>query len=225
MQWVYYAARGEIKRNNDMEGLDLLTKGGPLMWVILGCSVAALALFFERLYHITNARVDADTFLEEVTELIADGRVDNAKRVSDETPGPLASVISAACAGSGGGRDRLKEAVEEVGRREVARLEKNLPGLATIAHVTPLLGLLGTVTGMIKVFKQIQFHGGVVGPGELAGGIWEALLTTAFGLGVAIPVFVSYNYLVSRVNSIALDMERGATEVIDLLVDNGAGGK
>ena len=202
-----------------------MEKGGPLMWVILACSVLALGVFVERLFHLYRAKIDAAVFLRKVRSLLAAGKIDEAVSLCDSTPGPVASILRAAIRKYGAPRAEIREAVEDAGVREVPRLERNLPALATVAHVCPLLGLLGTVGGMIKVFQQIQVQGGVVNPGDLAKGIWEALLTTAAGLTVAIPVFVAYNYLVSRVNSIVLDMEIGATAVMDLISEGEAGEK
>ena len=114
-------------------------------------------------------------------------------------------------------REEVTQTIEDAALLEVPRLEKNLVVLATIAHISPLLGLFGTVVGMIKTFMQIQEMRGIIDTARLAGGIWEALITTAAGLAVAIPAFVAYNYLVSRVNGLVLDMEKSATEVVDLL--------
>lgn len=200
-----------------MNGIGLMEKGGPLMWVILACSMLAFGVFIERLFHLHRAKIDAGLFLARVKKLLLEGRAGDAVSLCDSTPGPVASILRAAISKRGAGRAEIKESVEDAGLHEVPRLEKHLPALATVAHVCPLLGLLGTVTGMIKAFQQIQFQGGIVNPGNLAKGIWEALLTTAAGLVVAIPTFVAYNYLVSRVNSIVLDMEIGATAVIEPL--------
>lgn len=200
-----------------MNGLELMHKGGPIMWPILACSILALSIFLERLYHLYRASINAGVFMEQVRELLARGMVDEALSLCDRMPGPVASILSAALRVRGRSREQIRAMVEDAGVHEVPRLERNLPALATIAHVCPLLGLLGTVTGMIKAFQQIQLHGGVVNPGDLAAGIWEALLTTAAGLMVAIPTYVAYNYLVSRVNRIVLDMEVGATLVTENL--------
>ena len=198
-----------------MEWQGLMEKGGPLMWVIFCCSLLALAVFFDRLFYLYRAQINAGVLMEQVKELLLGGKTGDALSLCESTPGPVASILRAAILKRGGSRAEIKEAVEDAGLHEVPRLEKNLPALATVAHVCPLLGLLGTVAGMIKVFQQIQIQGGVVNPGDLAKGIWEALLTTAAGLVVAIPSFVAYNYCVSRVNRIVLDMEIGATTVIE----------
>jgi biopolymer transport protein ExbB len=206
-----------------MSEISLIEKGGPIMWVIIGCSIVALTVFLERLFHLYRAKVNAGLFMSEVNGRIAAGKIDEALDLCENVPGPLAYILKVAIANRGKGRAEMKEAVEEAGLHEVPRLEKHLPVLATVAHISPLLGLLGTVAGMIEVFHQIQLLGGVVNPGDLAGGIWEALLTTAAGLVVAIPAFVAYNYLVSRVSGIVLDMEKGATSVIELLSGDGDG--
>ncbi|MDD5555909.1 MAG: MotA/TolQ/ExbB proton channel family protein [bacterium] len=185
------------------------------MWIIAGCSIVALAVFTERLVNLHRAGIDARAFLRAVRKRIAASRMDEAAALCESTPGPIASIVSAALRAAGRSRAEIRQAIEDAGLHEVPRLERHLPILATVAHVCPLLGLLGTVAGMIKAFQQIQTHGGVVNPGDLAGGIWEALLTTAAGLMVAIPSFVAYNYLTARVNAIVLDMETSATAVIE----------
>jgi biopolymer transport protein ExbB len=117
----------------------------------------------------------------------------------------------------------LREALQEVAQLQVPRLEKNLSILATVGYIAPLLGLLGTVTGMIRVFQTVNLARGTVPVGELAGGIWEALLTTAGGLVVAIPVYVAYNFLVSRMNGAVQDMERAGIEMVQILKEGGRG--
>ncbi len=142
----------------------------------------------------------------------------------DRTPGPIAHILKAGMMKHDRSRQEIKEAMEDASLYEVPRLEKRLNALATISHISPLLGLLGTVTGMVRCFQVIQSKSSSlhpVSPGDLAGGIWEALITTVAGLIVAIPTFVAYHYLVSRVNNFVLDMERSATELINILVQRG----
>ena len=136
------------------------------------------------------------------------------------TPGPIAHIIKAGILKHDRSRHEIKEAIDEAAQLEVPRMEKHLPILATIAHIAPLLGLLGTVSGMIKAFQIIQqktLTMTPVNPGDLAGGIWEALLSTLAGLSVAIPTYVAYNYLVNQVDSLVYDMERSATDLVNLL--------
>ena len=139
----------------------------------------------------------------------------------DEAHGPAIRVIQAGLLKRDMPLGDLRESLQEVAQLQVPRLEKNLPILATVGYVSPLLGLLGTVTGMIHVFQTVSGARGTVPVGELAGGIWEALLTTAAGLVVAIPAYVAYNYLASRMGSEVNDMERAGIEMIQILKEGG----
>ena len=199
---------------------DLIQKGGPLMYLIILCSIVAMAVVIERLYHLHRAKIDSDKFMESISNTVKRNRIMDAVDLCEKTPGPIAHIIKAGILKHDRSRHEIKEAIEDAGIYEVPRLEKNLGVLATIAHISPLLGLLGTVTGMVRAFQIIQekatsLH--PVSPGDLAGGIWEALITTCAGLIVAIPTFVAYNYLVSRVKSFILEMERTATDLINIL--------
>lgn len=199
---------------------DLIQKGGPLMYLIVLCSIVAMAVVIERLYHLRRAKIDSDKFMESISNTVKRNRIMDAVDLCEKTPGPIAHIIKAGILKHDRSRHEIKEAIEDAGIYEVPRLEKNLGALATIAHISPLLGLLGTVTGMVRAFQIIQekatsLH--PVSPGDLAGGIWEALITTCAGLIVAIPTFVAYNYLVSRVKGFILEMERTATDLINIL--------
>ncbi|MBN2097708.1 MAG: MotA/TolQ/ExbB proton channel family protein [Candidatus Omnitrophica bacterium] len=199
---------------------DVMQKGGPLMYLIILCSVVALAVVIERLYHLHRAKIDIDKFMEAIANTLKRNRIMEAIDLCEKTPGPIAHIIKAGILKHDRSRQEIKEAIDDAGIYEVPRLEKNLGALATIAHISPLLGLLGTVTGMVRAFQVIQEKATAlqpVSPGELAGGIWEALITTAAGLIVAIPTFVAYNYLVSRVKGSVLEMERAATDLINIL--------
>ena len=140
----------------------------------------------------------------------------------ERTSGPIAAILKAGVLKHDRSRNEIREAIEDASIHEVPRLERNLPVLSTVAQVAPLLGLLGTVTGLVKAFQVIEAKASAmnpVNPGDLAGGIWEALLATTFGLCVAIPTYVAYNYLVSRVDGFVLDMERSATDLLNILGD------
>ncbi len=204
--------------------LEIVMKGGPLMYIIGFCSVLALTIFIERLFHFHRAQIDTEKFMAGIRNIIKKGKITEAISICDETPGPVAHIVKAGLLKHDDQKEEIKESIEDAGLHEVPRFEKNLVVLATIAHVTPLLGLLGTVTGMIKAFMRIQdisAKAGIVNPADLAGGIWEALVTTAAGLTVAIPAYVAYNYLVSRVDSLVLDMEKSATELVNILAVRG----
>ncbi len=196
-------------------------QGGPLMYLILAGSVLGLAVFLERLYHLHRARIDTDRFMAAIRSRVKKGEIAEAIALCRRTPGPVSHIVSAGLSCSSRDRTQIREAIEDAGVHEVPRLEKNLVVLATLAHVSPLLGLLGTVLGMIRAFMTIEEMQGIVNPSDLAGGIWEALLTTAFGLLVAIGAYVAYNFLVARVGKMVLDMETSATEMVNLLSGEG----
>ncbi len=199
----------------------IIEMGGPLMYPILLCSILFVAILMERLYHYHHAKIDAEEFVSGIRNILKNRSISEAISVCEETPGPVAHIVKAGILKHRRPREEIKETIEDAGLHEIPRLEKNLNVLATIAHIAPLLGLLGTVLGMISAFQKIQSESGRVNAADLAGGIWEALITTAAGLCVAIPAYVAYNYLVSRVNSLILDMEKSATEVVELLTSEG----
>ncbi|MEA1927395.1 MAG: MotA/TolQ/ExbB proton channel family protein [Candidatus Auribacterota bacterium] len=197
--------------------LFVFNQGGPLMYLILLGSIIGLAVFLERIFHLYRARIDTDKLMDDIRSLIREGKLPQAIEVCRRTPGPVAHILSAGLACRTRDRSDIREAIEDAGVHEVPRMEKNMVVLATIAHISPLLGLLGTVMGMIKAFMTIEELEGVVNPSNLAGGIWEALMTTAFGLMVAILAYVAYNFLVARIGKMVLDMETSATEIVNLL--------
>jgi len=196
--------------------------GGPVMWPILLCSIFALAIILEKFWHLHRIGIDAQGFLSKVMDKVKRREIKEALQICDNTANPIANILKAGILKYDRPRQQITEAIEDASLHEIPRIEKSLPTLATIAHVSPLLGLLGTVTGMVRCFQTIQakataFH--PVSPGDLAGGIWEALLTTVAGLVVAIPTFVAYNYLVSRANNFILEMEKAATELVNFLTE------
>lgn len=195
----------------------IIEMGGPMMYPILLCSILFVAILIERLYHYHRAEIDTNQFVAGIRNVLKKKKIAEAISICDDTPGPVAHIVKAGILKHDRAKEEIKETIGDAALHEVPRLEKNLNILATVAHISPLLGLLGTVLGMIGAFQEIQRESGRVNAGDLAGGIWEALVTTAAGLCVAIPAYVAYNYLVSRVSSLVLDMERSATEVVDLL--------
>ncbi len=199
---------------------DFMMKGGPIMWPILICSVLAFGILIERLISLRKEQIDTQLFMEQISKSLKRNKVMEALDFCDKTDGPIANILKAGILKHDRPRSEVREAIEDAAIHEVPRLEKNLPVLATLAHIAPLLGLLGTVTGMVNAFQVIENKATAlnpVNPGDLAGGIWEALLTTVFGLCVAIPAYVAYNYLVSRVDGFVLDMERSATDLLNIL--------
>ncbi|MGB2630515.1 MAG: MotA/TolQ/ExbB proton channel family protein [Candidatus Omnitrophota bacterium] len=199
---------------------EFVVKGGPLMYLIILCSIIALAVVIERLWQLNRARIDTEGFMEDIAETLRRNRIMDAIDKCNATAGPVASILKAGILKHDRSRAEIKEAIEDAGLHEVPRLEKNLGVLATIAHISPLLGLLGTVTGMVQSFQVIELKAVSlmpVNPGDLAGGIWEALITTVAGLSVAIPTYVAYNFLVSKVDGFVLEMEKSATDVVNIL--------
>jgi biopolymer transport protein ExbB len=196
--------------------------GGPVMWPILFCSIFALAIILGKFWYLHNITIDTKKFLGGILDKVKRHEIKEALQICDTTNSPISHILKAGILKYDRTREQIKEAIEDASLYEIPKLEKNLSILATIAHISPLLGLLGTVTGMVRCFQTIQakataFH--PVSPGDLAGGIWEALLTTVAGLIVAIPTFVAYNYLVSRINSFILEMEKASTELVNFLTE------
>lgn len=204
--------------------LTVMTKGGPLMWFILISAILAIAVFFERLFHYHRAQIHTNDFVNGILNSLKHGNVSEAIGTCKDTAGPVAQVVMAAVLNHDRSRDEIREAVQDSARTEVTRLERHLPVLVTIAQVAPLFGFLGTVVGMISVFRVIEQTQATTA-GQLAGGVWQALLTTAGGLVVAIPSYIAYNYLVSRVQSLVLDMEKAANEIMQYLMRKEEGGE
>ncbi len=203
-----------------MSAWKLLMSGGPVMIPIIFCSFFALAIIIEKFLYFASISIDIKQFKETIFEHIKANNIKEAIGACDANPSPLAKVLKAGILKFGSSRDEIKESMEDESFLEIPKLERKLTALATIANITPLLGLLGTVTGIAGSFHAIQMRTNSlnpVSPGDLAGGIWEALITTIAGLMIAIPSFVTYNYFVSRVHLFTLEMERGATELLTLM--------
>ncbi|HXI71349.1 MAG TPA: MotA/TolQ/ExbB proton channel family protein [Verrucomicrobiae bacterium] len=200
-----------------------LADGGPMIWLILIAGAIALVVFIERVLHCHRAQINSAEFLNGVRNVLKRDNVVEAISICDATPGPVARLVKTAILSREKGRERVREAVEEAGLAEVPMLEEKLNLLATIAQIAPLLGLLGTLVGFIEVFKAIGKEGLYSNFENLSGGIWHALICAAAGIAVAIPAHAGYNYLVSRINKIVLDMERAASEIVNIVTENGNG--
>ena len=201
----------------------LLANGGPVIWLILIAAATAAVVFVERALYCHRSQINSAEFLNGVRTVLKRDNVVEAVSICDATPGPVARLVKAAILNRDKGRDRVREAVEEAGLVEVPRLEEKLNLLATIAQIAPLLGLFGTIVGFIDIFGQIEQAGLYSHIEQLSHGIWKALICAAAGIGVAIPAHAGYNYLVSRVNKIVLDMERAAAEIVNIVTENGNG--
>ena len=197
----------------------LLANGGWVLWLILLASAIGLVVFIERFLHCHRAQINSIEFLNGVRTVLKKENVVEALSICDATPGPVARLVKTAILNRERGREGVREALEEAGLAEVPRLEEKLNLLATIAQLAPLLGLLGTVIGFMQTYYKLQGHGLATNVGELSEGIWKALICAAAGLAVAIPAHAGYNYLVSRINSIVLDMERSASEIVTIVTE------
>jgi biopolymer transport protein ExbB len=198
-----------------------LMHGGPMIWLIILASAVALAVFVERVLHYHRAQINSMEFLNGVRNVLRRENVVEAISICDATPGPVARLVKVAILSRERGREGIREALEEAGLVEVPPLENKLNLLATIAQIAPLMGLLGTVLGFIRIFSRVQAQTTLAHMDTFAGGIWEALICTAAGLALAIPCYAAYNYLVSRVNAIVLEMEKAATEIINIVTELG----
>ena len=196
--------------------IEFLVSGGPVMIPIGLASVVALAAFFERVVAMRRGRVAPRPLARELIELLRQARYGDALAACRKDDVALARVVETALAARGRPRSEIKERLEEVGRREAAELERFSAVLGTIAAIAPLMGLLGTVWGMILTFEVIQEQGvGVVS--SLAGGISQALITTMAGLSVGIPALIAYRWVLARADDLVLELEDSALEALDLL--------
>ena len=200
-----------------MSLLSIVLKGGWIMLFIFIASVIAVAIIVDRILVIRKSKSNIPQFLVKIRGLLKKRDIDGALNYCMEERTPAANIVKKGLKKYNFGHERVKEAIESAGKQEITKLEKGLSILATISGVAPLLGFLGTVTGMISAFMRIEDLQGAANPSDLAGGIWEALLTTAFGLAVGIIAYTFYNYLVNSINKLVLDMEIVSNDVVDII--------
>lgn len=196
--------------------LELFVKGGPVMWPLLLCSVVALAVVIERVWFLHRARMNTAEFLARVNAALAGRRLAEATRICEEYRGPLSSIFLTALRKHRRGREEIERALESSAGVEVAKMESNLVILAVMGRLAPLLGFYGTVVGMIKAFESIA-RAGLGDPGVVAGGIAEALITTAAGLTIAIPTVFAQYLFVHRINRFVLEAEESSIALLDAL--------
>jgi biopolymer transport protein ExbB len=198
--------------------VDLIHRGGPVMIPIVMTSIFSLTLIIERFSYFFNLHLgaDMDHFFEQLHATVEGHRWTDAQRICESAQGPVARVALAGLAVREGSPQEIDDAMEEAAHAELPAVEQHIRWLSTLAQVATLLGLLGTVTGLVRAFQVIQLKSGSgspVSPGDLAGGVWEALITTVAGLTVAIPTILAYNYLAGRVGEVQFRMERAAAVV------------
>lgn len=195
----------------------MIMQCGPVFWLIVALGIGAITVFFERLLHLRRAQIDYGDFLKGVCNVLEKGNTEEAMMICEETPGPVAAVVLTAIRHRKGTREAVREAVDNTGRSEISRLERRLTSLAITCQVAPLLGLLGTLFGVIQIVQAVNEQAPVVQSSNLTGGLMQALVTTVAGLLVAIPCHVMYTLLMVRIERIVLDMEASASEIVAYL--------
>ena len=198
-----------------MSLIEIFKSGGPVMWPLAVCSLVALAIIIERALNLRVARVLNPGVVERVTGLAEGGRLDRAIEACRQHPGIYTHIVMSGLevAARGDVESVAKEAIEDAGRHETSRLNRYLGTLSTVVGISPLLGLFGTVTGMIEVFQTIA-EAGAGQAAQLAGGISQALITTATGLLIAIPSLVAHNFYQEKAQGIVTDLERESLRVL-----------
>jgi biopolymer transport protein ExbB len=199
---------------------DLLQLGGPIIAVLGVASVVGITIVLERLWALQRHRVVPARFVQVVRQLLQEGRWDEARALCTSHDTPISAILLAGLTHRSAGRAVIREVMQDRGRREAALLERYLGALAAVATVSPLLGLLGTITGMIGTFQGVtegMQAGSAMAAGNLAAGIWEALVTTAAGLCVAIPTFLLHRVLVARVDRLVGDLEEVSLDLAELM--------
>jgi biopolymer transport protein ExbB len=197
--------------------LNLMGNGGPVIWILLACGLFAALVFFERLFNLHRAQIAADDFLKGVYNILNRDNPVEAAAICEEAPGPVARLALAAVLHHDDTLESIGRAIEDAGLEEIPRMERGLGWLATLARITPLIGLLGTVLGLMEILLAAHRAAPLVQSADLTGGLWNALSATALSLVIAILAYAGYNLLVSRVESILLDMERSASALLNFM--------
>jgi biopolymer transport protein ExbB len=199
---------------------ELITKGGPLVWLLIGCLVFATAVFLERLFYYHRASMNTGEFISGIASLIRRKNYAEAMQECVATRVPVGRVLHAVLLRHHAPREHLKEIAQESGQLEVPRLERYLGLINAIAHGAPLLGLLGTLVGLLDSFTGLSTASGMASPNDIGRGIYNGLTMAALGIGVAVPSFVYYSFLLAKVKHLMHDMERAGVEVINLIEDS-----
>lgn len=208
-----------------MSILSVLSKGGWLMIPLIITSFIAVVIIIDRYIVIKKSKLNVPAFLVKIRGMLIKEDISGAISYCIEEKSAAANIVKNGLKKYHLGQVRVKESIENTGRQEIAKLEKGLSVVATIAAIAPLIGFLGTVTGMIQAFMRIEDLQGAANPSDLAGGIWEALITTAVGLAIGIIALAFYNYLTSSINKLVLDMEVVSNDVLDIIEETSRGNK
>ncbi|HID38401.1 MAG TPA: MotA/TolQ/ExbB proton channel family protein [Calditrichaeota bacterium] len=198
--------------------VELFIAGGEFMWPILILLIVGLAFSLERLWTLTRASVNTRKFLARLHNALQEGGIDGAIAECEKTPGPVASILHAGLSRAGKGLEHVEKAISNAGSIEMAFLERGMIVLQTVIVLAPMLGFTGTVSGMVGAFDAIK-KANDISPAIVAGGISQALLTTLFGLVVAMIIQVFYNYFSSRIDKLIIDMEESSVELMDALIE------
>lgn len=195
----------------------ILRQGGPVLWIIMIGGLFALAVFIERGLHLHRARIKSDDFLNGILNILQRRNIKEALTICEETPGPVAYIVKTAILHRDDQREAVRQAVDEASLAEISRMERRLVVVATVAQMAPLLGLLGTVIGMMKFLFVLKAQAPMVQSADVWTALIGALITTAAGLMVAIPCYAAFNLLVIKIDRIVLDMQRSGSEIIAFL--------
>lgn len=198
---------------------ELISKGGPLVWLLIGCLCFAVAVFMERVAYYHRASMNVGEFLAGLSSLIRRKNYAEALQECMATRVPAGRVVHAALLRHHLPREQIKEVVQDAGQMEVTRLERFLSILNAIAHVAPLIGLLGTMVGLLDSFTNLSSANGMMTPSEVARGVYQSLVTSALGLGVAIPSYLFYAFLAAKSRTIMHDLERAGIEIVNIIED------
>jgi biopolymer transport protein ExbB len=201
----------------DMDVGMILQQGGPVLWIIIFSGLFALAVFIERGLHLHRARIRSDDFLTGILNILKRRNIKEALTICEETPGPVAYIVKTAILHRDDQREAVMQAVDEASSAEISRMERRLVVVATVAQMTPLLGLLGTIIGMMKFLFVLKTQAPMVQSADVWTALMGALVTTAAGLMVAIPCYAAFNLLVIKIDRIVLDMHRSGSEIIAFL--------
>lgn len=202
--------------------LQYFNKGGPIMWPLLAVSIIVIGMVIERVLYYYRVSINTPEFLKKIRTLLEAKRIKEAITLCENYKGPIASILKSGLLKAGRSREEIETAIAASGGIEMSRLERGLTGLATCSSLAPLLGFLGTVTGMIRSFEAIAAHG-MNNPALVASGISEALITTAAGLMIGIPAMAFYNYFTSKVSKLVVEMEESSGLLLEYMGDISTG--
>ena len=200
-----------------MTHLDLWHEGGPVFWVIVFTGLASVAVFLERLLHLRRARIHYADFLEGVFNILAKGNVREAQALCDEAPGPVAHLMRMAITNRDEPREVLRQMLDNAGHAEISRMERRLGVLATIVQIAPLLGLLGSLLGVLETVLVLRSQAPLVQSVDVTGGLVRALIASIAGLMVAVPAHAMFNLLAIRIDRIVLDMEQASSDILSFM--------